>query len=389
LKVVTPRMHLASRRAFWSTVLAVAVLVSFCAVLGLAAPVTHATTTSRAASATTAFAPTSIALPAAGNASGAIVITSPIPVYMTLPFALTWTQSFVNATLANTTVGFSLTYLVDGAVIVNSSLAGANLFNASTPNSGSLSITNAVLTGGWSTGYANGQLLEGSYLLSVWMTVFNASQVSPAVFFTSAGAGTQLSAHLPSGKFFNPTANATVPQGALTISGEYNGSFLNGANITVTSSGTVVFFQGVFSPQTQPNDQEGFSVNWPATSGTYTVTLALSAPYGHTSVSETFTVSSQSSIVYINKTGSLSIAGLGPGGSAALLVVIGIIVGELAGFLLGRRSSTAAPGPAQPWSSQAAAPATTAANECPVCHQTFGTADELKEHSKTQHGITM
>ncbi|MCI4353096.1 MAG: C2H2-type zinc finger protein [Thermoplasmata archaeon] len=352
--------------------------------------------------ATTAVAPPSAPhinkLPIAGNASGTVVITSAIPVYLTIPYVLTWAITTHNATpsAANVSETFSLEYEFGEAIIVTAGIpfaSGHPLTNSFTMNATTLKST-----------YAGGALLEGSYVLVVTLVVTNTSQSSPQPFTTTASAGTQLAAHFPTGVLFNPAAKSNVSAGPITISGEYNGSFVNSANVTVyNATHVVVFVQGVFSPQVSPNAQEGFSVNLMSLPGTYTVVLTLGAPYNHTIVaqSEAFTAlassSSSGTTRYVNTTNTttaaFSFAGLGAGGTAALLIVLGMIVGIIVALLVARGTSmSTAAGPAQPWASQAAgttAGTTTMANECSVCHQTFATADELKEHAKSQHGITM
>ena len=395
MKVVTPLMHHASGRGLWSTLLLAAVLVSAIALMGFALPMAHSGSHTAAAAHPVAAvmhpaAPKASPAVIAGNASGTVVITSHIPVYMTLPYALTWAITTTNATPDKTNVSeaVSFTYLVDGSVIVDKSVA----LNPGHPLTNEMNVTVHNL----SSTYANGALLEGSYLLTVTLVVTNTSQAVPQPYTTTASAGTQLSAHFPTGKMFNPFPGTNVSQGTVTMSGEYNGSFVNSANVTVyNSTHTVVFVQGVFSPQTAPNAQEGFSVNTVLLSGTYTLVLTLGAAYNHTivAVSETFTVLSSTPVTYFNTSGGgISIGGLGAGGSAALLMVVGLIIGMLVGVLVARGMAAPVAGPAQPWSGQAAGTtttgATTAANECSVCHQSFGSASELSDHMKSQHGIT-
>ncbi|MCI4347728.1 MAG: C2H2-type zinc finger protein [Thermoplasmata archaeon] len=320
------------------------------------------------------------------------VLTSAIPVYMTLPYELTWTDSVQNVTpsAANIATKVTLQYSVDKTIIVTKTIP----FNAGHPLSGFFNMTLGNLT----SKYANGALPEGSYIVKVTLTVQNTSLAVPQPHLTTASAGTQLAAHYPTATFGTPASTpanpANVSQGPVTIAGVYNGSFVNSANVTVTNStGALVFVQGVFTPQVTANAQEGFSVTVQMLPGTYTTTITVGTPYGHVSVSEKFNVKATNPVVYLNSTaGGVNIPGLGPGGSAALLVVVGLVVGMLVAMLIARSTSMTPAGPAQPWASQAAAPAagaTTMANECSVCHRSFATMDELKEHSKSEHGITM
>ncbi|HXQ94334.1 MAG TPA: hypothetical protein VN864_04100, partial [Thermoplasmata archaeon] len=66
---------------------------------------------------------------------------------------------------------------------------------------------------------------------------------------------------------------------------------------------------------------------------------------------------------------------------AALLLVVGLIIGMIVALALGRAMwGTPKTTPAQAWQSKPT-------NECSVCHQTFATDAELKEHQKSAHGM--
>lgn len=387
-------MHHATGRTLGSTLVAAAVFISAIMMMGLAFPLVHPSTGASHAApalATPARPATThpVSLPAAGNATGGVVITSKIPVYMTLPYLLTWTISVQNATLDSASVQESVafTYSPGRALVLNKSIDVTAQFATSTPLNGNFEVNATNLA----SRYAGGLLLEGAWVVTIWLTVTNTSQPTPVPFSTQASFGTQLSAHFPTGKIFNPAAMANVSQGTVTISGEYNGSFVNSANVTVyNSTNAVVFVQGVFTPQANPNAQEGFAVNAVLLPGTYTLVFVLGTPYNHTinAATESFTVLAGTPITYFNQTGGgLSLGGLGPGATAAILVVVGLVVGMIVGLAVTRGTSMKPAGAAQPWASQSTTGANPT-NECPVCHQTFGSAGELSDHMKSQHGMT-
>jgi hypothetical protein len=314
---------------------------------------------------------------------------------MLLPYTLTFNVSVVNvtATASNVSLSVAVAYLVDfNVTIPNSAVTIANNsvpFNASGQYS---TVINQNFLTGWCSPncYANGELLEGPYSVSVWLTVVNSSNPAVPATTTSAAFSTQLAAHPSSGHFLNPTPGTTVPYGTLTISGEYNGSFVRSANVSIYNAGssTPVFVQGVLSPQATPNQQEAFSFDWTATTGSYVITLWLGAPYGTRSVSENVTVASPVPAAHYNTTG-FSLDGMSPGATGALLIVVGIAIGEVTGLLVARfRSASRSAAAAAP----AAVPAAVAAgpsNECPVCHEVLASPEEMKEHAKTLHGLTL
>ncbi len=330
------------------------------------------------------FPPAQFPMPSAVQKSapaGSVVITSVVPIYTTLPYTLRYSITVANVTARaqNVSMSVAVTYTVDGAIIANNSIP----FNASTPLQYSVVIDQTFLTG-WCTPncYANGLLVEGPYLFSVWLSVKNSTNPGLPTSITSASASTELAAHPPTGRFLTPQPNAAVAYGTVTISGEYNGSFVNSANITVASAGKAIFFQGVLSPQAIPNQQEGFAVVWSATTGAYLLTLTLGTPYGARSVSENFTVKAPTPPTYYNTTG-FQLGSLGPAATGALLIVVGLIVGEITGLVVARLRPGArtrlAPKPV----------AVPPANECSMCHEVFGSPEALKEHTQSQHGLTV
>lgn len=232
--------------------------------------------------------------------------------------------------------------------------------------------------------FVNGQYPEGEYQVIIWGTLMNASQPSAAprtegvaqnAYFVLSPLNASISA---------PLANANLTPGTIPISVTYVGNFINGANVTVTQGTTTVFVQGAFAP--------GFGLHaatvfWTENyGGQYKVTLTVSTQYTMKSWSETVNVTSSSGIVYVNHSAyqnSSILPGVSGPVTGALLLVIGLIVGMIVAFLLARMMWAApAATPAQPWSGSKST------TECSICHQTFATEEELKEHSKTAHGMT-
>lgn len=322
--------------------------------------------------------------------------------FIVLPLNVTWTETEVNATIT-------------GANPSNTSYAGGNLtmylnitfgtlvgFSEKYNGSSAASCTSAytcsfyqVITTGEILGTLGligaDQMPSGGYLFNLTTIATNQSQLLPVITSGFIGVTTNLAPYPAFGDFLSPLG--TVAAGSLTIAGNYSGSYLTAATLTVVNStGGEVFSSGVFT--SAPNREYAFAVPWTATiAGTYKLTLTLTEEWGAqsnftNSVNVTSTVASTHT--YSNST--WGIPGFGPGGTAAVLVTLGVIIGILVMALVGRSLwGGAKPSPAQPWTGEkpAMTPGPGGTFECSVCHQTFPTEDALKDHAKTQHGITM
>ncbi len=365
---------------------------------------------SRAAShLSTAHAPA--AAPPDGNASaiGAFTNTFTIGVspFYVLPINVTWKEAETNATITganpsntsysggNLTMWLNVSFITpSGPQLVLSYLFnGSDAFTCSSPSA--CTFYQPITTGDLLAGFGltgDDQLPRGEYSFLLTSNATNQS-ATPLVYTASTTqASTNLAPYAAYGQFLSPVG--TVQAGVLTIAGNYSGSYLTAASVTVlnASKGTV-FTSGIFS--SAPNREYAFAVPWTVvTPGNYTLSMALTEQWGgvlYFNSSVTVTPGVIATHTYSNST--WGIPGLGPGGSGALLVTLGVIIGIIVMALVGRSLwGGAKPAPAQPWTGEkpaAVTPGPGGTFECSVCHQTFPNEDALKEHAKSQHGITM
>jgi hypothetical protein len=164
------------------------------------------------------------------------------------------------------------------------------------------------------------------------------------------------------------TANITQPAGAPGV-----------GNVTVDTTGNLLLavagnYNATFTDYVGYNTTAHPSHTW---TWSYTLTVVSSSVYKPVYFNQT---------TYTNTSGASTqlIGGVSPGATAAILMVAGVIIGLIVALVLGRMMWGGSPPsspPAQPWSSSKGG------NECSVCHQTFASEDELKEHAKTAHGM--
>jgi hypothetical protein len=185
----------------------------------------------------------------------------------------------------------------------------------------------------------------------------------------------------------------------VTVSVTYAGSFVASVLLNIYSpTGALVFSQSFGA--------SGDNATWVVTSpGTYTATIIVGTAYQAPSYfNATLTVNKEQRI-YVNSTSysnSTLIPGLSAAAAGTLLLVVGLLIGMVVAFLLGRavwggRQNPQSP---QPWENQAAAGGAGAAggaaagstaaggtNVCSVCGKSFATPEELQAHAKSEHGM--
>jgi hypothetical protein len=303
--------------------------------------------------------------------------------YFALPYNITWTTSVTNSVLSAGNLTQTLQVLWIQSVpapgcgpftypcpVVFSVTVPFDEAAGGTGASGTFSyqITAADLTSSAYLGYG---LPQGQWQFEVTATEVNASSAplcwpaaspSPCAANIASGSGSTIQAAFmsivpPNGQITAPANGSSVASGIITIAGNYSGYFVVSANVTVTNaSGGTVLTASVFAPLVTTNP---FAVTWHETvAGAYKIVLTLVAAWHlPTFINSTVTVSTSVGITYLNSTG-LNIAGLGPGGSATLLVLIGLIIGMIVMALVGRSLwGGTKPGPAQPWTGQGSKPA--------------------------------
>lgn len=366
----------------------VAVLVVLLSTIGLAglglAP--RASTASHVAAPTHSFAPAAVARPLIGNVSAQVTITNSPGAYVLLPYPINWSIAVTNGSISPSTTWMSV-------AVADITGSGTCVQAGTCPVIANVSVSNLVQTGTTAYTYtlttadvtANGPLPEDQFLISVWVTINNTA--SNMTF--GSGIERFLVPGAPSGGFVAPLASGQLSTGNVTIGINYTGSYISGATVSVyqgtSTTGSLVFSGGVFAPGSGEHVVIAASVWYVSAAGSYLGVLTLNSPYGAYSFYTNWTVVPAGVTVYQNSSSYQNqtlIPGLSPAAGGTLLLVVGLIVGIVVAMALGRMVwGGAKAAPAQPWQAK---PAT---NECSVCHQTFATEAELKEHAKTAHGM--
>jgi hypothetical protein len=343
------------------------------------------------------FYPTFVQYPTTLNGA----VTTKLPAYVNgVPIAFNFTLAIANAPITASTVSIwlNVTDLTTGALLSSTPIVPAN---NQTVYDESISATDFACLSGTCA-----DLPQHSFQISVYVTV-------DGVGLPTNGSLAAL--NLTSTTFFvitvplaieliSPAPGASSPVGVVTISAAYQGSFTSGGNITIrNSAGTLVFSHlvvetgtGVFPP----------NATWFASApGTYTYSITVTTIYSPNIhyLNGTISVYSQSTSSYNNNT---VIPGLSGASAGTLLLLVGLIIGMIVAFVLGRavwggRSSTTPP---QQWQGKegegAAAGAGAGAgaggsggaqaagtNVCSVCGKSFATPEELSAHASSEHGM--
>jgi hypothetical protein len=206
---------------------------------------------------------------------------------------------------------------------------------------------------------------------------------------------------------FAPTFSVSAPGtintvGNITITANYTAQFVTNAVVNVfapaTLSGgaaTLVFTASYL--HNVSNDNAISHVWFAGTAASYFVSFVVTLDYENAYVNGTIAVLPatptgggviyQNSTVYKNVTGGTTPAGffgLSPAASGTVFLLVGLIVGILAGLVAARLVMSSGPAkPAQPWTEKKEE----TSNTCSVCGKSFGSADELAAHSKSEHGM--
>jgi hypothetical protein len=337
-----------------------------------------------------------------------VLLTNNVPLYSGFPFWVNFTTTYAGNT-GTVINGLNATISVE----VRQVTAGCNsVFGYGSPcpsianNSVDFNSSHAYhlsVDSSWflSGTYANGALPLGEYQVIAWNTLSNVTNGAQEARSVAAAAYVYIVVDPNAVTWLSPSPIDPATVGNVTIALQYTADYLSDAELTVyaggSGSGTVVFSSGVFQAA------EAFHVSsavWQATEGgEYTAVVSIAtaagAAAGQQNFSMTFNVSATPSVTgggtvfdntttWVNTTTPVGqlIGGLSTGVAAAILLVVGLVVGMVVAMLLGRMMwAGQKPAPAQPWQAK---PGT---NECSVCHQTFPTEQELKDHQKQAHGM--
>jgi hypothetical protein len=294
--------------------------------------------------------------------------------YFALPYTATWNVAVTGATLSAATTSMTLEVLwlqstpAPGCgpftypcpVIYSTSVPFSQENGGGTATNGTFwqPITAANLTASTYLGY---NLPEGQWQFVVSVTQISTASTptgyaeNPIASEIESSTGSTVQAAFmaitgPSGVITAPANGTSISEGITTIAGNYSGYFVVSANVTVyNAAGNTTLTSSVYAPLYTTNP---FTVTWhDDVAGVYKIVLTLvSAWHTSTTITNTVTVAAGIGITYLNSSG-LNIAGLGPGGSATLLILIGAIIGMIVMALVGRGLwGGSKPAPAQPWS---------------------------------------
>jgi hypothetical protein len=196
---------------------------------------------------------------------------------------------------------------------------------------------------------------------------------------------------------FGGFGGTNVTAGNISVTVVYSAQYVTLVTLNIYNSTGILVFTSTFAnnattgaPQTK--------VWYEATSGVYTTSVVGSTPFAtfYTNASVTVVPASssgggtvyQNTTVWTNTSGGTSATGyfgLSAPVSGTLFLLIGLIVGILAALVAARMMMSEPPSkPAQPWTDKKGGDAT---NTCSVCGKSFGSADELAAHAKSEHGM--
>lgn len=376
--------------------------------------------------------------PALGTIS--VVFSDPVlpafstPGSLTLFFNVSTVAASVNASFSNVSVlmiaelGTSLPYqdvaYADWAVPVTAATnVSSEAFQTTVDSATVLPNTTAWVYP------ANSWLPNGRYLFIAFATTKdtkgNTISGQAETGNISGHGDTQMEQATPSMQLWTPApgaGGAAISPGATSVVAGYSGDWVTHANISVTNPDLVSVLQAdlvALAPSAPTSLSHIVLVTTSAefvVTGQYTVALTLTTAFpvpGHTGDTWTWTTSFnvtnattvpvpvyhnqtlyhnqtvyENETIYSNNTaagGGSPIKGVSSGGAAAILMVAGVIIGMIVALVLGRMMfSGASSAPAQPWSGSKSGGG---ANECSVCHQSFATEAELKDHQASAHGM--
>lgn len=355
-------------------------------------------------------------VPAAGNATASVTLTTTPNLYIQLPYTLSFTVSIGNVVWSPLNASLNVQIrdvaaICQGALglslqcptVVNISLNSSIKATTSDSLAFSTTITTSNLTvpqfrescpaGGPPCTYDNGIFPNDQYQIFVFATVNNSFSADTGI---AEQTGYLITAN-PNATLLAPLAGDYIATGNVSVAITYSGSYVTGVTVQIypgtTATGSAVFSQGMYAPGVGAQTVVAAAEWAVSTPGTYLAVINVSTPYSFTNFDTTLhVVSAGGGIVYENSTqysnttggGGGKIWGLSTQVGGTVLLVVGLIIGMIVAFMLGMMMWGGAPkstSPAQPWQSKGT-------NECSVCHQSFATEQELKDHAKSAHGMS-
>ncbi|HTS33995.1 MAG TPA: hypothetical protein VMI55_08710 [Thermoplasmata archaeon] len=292
------------------------------------------------------------------------------------------TLNEVTKTVANYSVPLSLGVTSYSLELTSSGLVGCSQANCTT-TFGTMNDTYSFNL--WPS--IDGTNYRGTFTVNG--TLFTPISISSFILFA------------PSFSVSAPSPTQTV--GNITITTNYTAQYLVTAQVNVYTPATLtgglpvlVFSASALKPA---GTTGAVSNKWyEGTPGSYLVSFVAYLSYETVYINGTVTVNSavqpgggiiyQNTTIYNNVTGGTSATGffgLSPAVSGTLFLLVGLIVGILAGLIAARMVMSSGPAkPPQQWSDKKDE---TTSNTCSVCGKSFGSADELAAHAKSEHGM--
>lgn len=357
--------------------------------------------------------------PGAGNFSVSLHVSTVFQNFMNVPFSIDLNMTVANGTMNTTVSGLNIELrdvnsqcigligLVNPCPTVANWSLNSSLDNTTATTSYSFSVNlsnlqqpeyrDGVCPVAYGLGspcpYNHGLLPSDQYQIYVWANLIDQPGSTPlAMASASAEAATYLVVYQPTGSLVAPIPGSVISTGNTTVAISENGSYLNGATVTViNAAGTTVYSQSAFAIGDGNRTVVAATTWFAGVAGTYTFYVNVTAPEAPGLWAHTYhvTVIAAGGTVYQNSSSwhnASLLPGLSPAAGGTVLLVVGLVVGMAVALLLGRMVwATPKSAPAQAWAPKAA---TTAPNECSVCHQSFPSEEELKEHAKTAHGTS-
>ncbi len=206
----------------------------------------------------------------------------------------------------------------------------------------------------------------------------------------SAAAVTSLIFAPLSGRLLTPVGSVGI--GNTTFVAQYAAQYVFNATLTLWAPGKTSIVDTAnltWSTTTTP----AYSTWYAATTGVYPYAFTIMTAYGNYTTTGNITViaSGTPGVVFYNSSvyhNSTILGGLTGATAGTLLLVVGLVIGMIVALAVASAMRRSAPPTAQPWQQGQGQQSAAAPNTCSVCGKSFGSADELAAHMKSEHGMS-
>jgi len=312
--------------------------------------------------------------------------------------SVAYNETFGNYTYLPTTVTVVISISGDNVTPSNLSVANASIaLTISDQSSAAVCsiITAGILPGTTTYGFVlNPVLLSRTPCPNIATDVVTLQTTFTFTGYPYAGNSTSYAWANTSLIFLPLSASLVSPSGSVgvgntTFVATYAAQYVQSVRLIVWNPGKTTVLENTSLQWASASIPTSSTWYAPAV-GVYPYALTLTTLYGSVTATGNVTVisSGTSGIVFYNSSvyhNSTILGGLNGASAGTLLLVVGLIIGMIVALAVASAMRRSAPEAAQPWQgSQAAA----APNTCSVCGKSFGSADELAAHSKTEHGMS-